>query len=248
MTEEKVKKAYATYRGEVSMVDTWFGNLLRQVERMGLIDNTAIIFTTDHGTYFNEHDQRYGKIAFVGQGDPTAGKMPGLGRTPHYEEVIAIPLFIYMPGIEPGVYSGLTSAIDLMPTVLEMFGQDIPSTVEGKSLVPKLKDKNLPGYDHVFTSFSFMNKGDTNVCADGPLRTAEYDSLATVTTEEWSLIYDTNPGMSELYNLKTDPGQNKNVISEKIETAKHLHDLFVQHMRDTKVDERFITPRLELRL
>ena len=48
-TEERVRKALATYKGEVTMVDTWVGYLLRTVENMGLMDNTAIVFTSDHG-------------------------------------------------------------------------------------------------------------------------------------------------------------------------------------------------------
>ena len=51
LTEEKVKKAHACYCGEVTMVDTWFGYFLRRLENMGLMKNTAIIFTSDHGTY-----------------------------------------------------------------------------------------------------------------------------------------------------------------------------------------------------
>ncbi len=54
-TEEKVKKAHACYCGEITMVDTWFGQLVRRVENMGLMDNTAIIFTSDHGFFFGEH-------------------------------------------------------------------------------------------------------------------------------------------------------------------------------------------------
>lgn len=248
MTAEKLKKAHATYCGEVTMVDTWVGNLLRQVEYMGLMENTAIIFTTDHGTHFDEHGGRYGKITFTSRGDPASGKMPALGRTPHYEEVIAIPLFVYVPGVSPGTYGNLTSAVDLMPTVLDIMGQEIPSSVEGKSLLPKMKDPSLPGYEHVFTSFSLLNNGDKDVCADGVIRNVEYDSMATVTTDEWSLLYDTEPSGSELYNLKSDPKQEKNIISQHPDKARELHQLFVKHMRDTNVPKRFLEPRLELRL
>ncbi len=247
-TEETVKKGYATYCGEVTMVDTWVGNLLRQVEYMGLMENTAIIFTTDHGTYFGEHGGRYGKMAFSGESNISTGKMPALARCPLYEENIAIPLLIYMPGVSPGTYEGLTSAIDLMPTVLDIMGKEIPPTVEGRSLLPMMKNPNLPGYEHVFSSLSFFNKNDENVVADGPSRKAEHDSMATVTTKDWTLLYDTEPGGSELYNLKSDPKQEKNVISQHPDVARELHQLFVKHMRDRNVPKRFLEPRLELRL
>src|SRR4030042_876874 len=132
------------------MVDTWIGNLLRQVEYMGLMDNTAIIFTTDHGFYFGEHGI-FGKMIFDRApedtspprttGTPSAEppRYPGAwARSPLYEEVTAIPLSIYVPGVPPGTYSGLTSAVDLMPTILDLFRQEIPSYVEGKSLLPEV--------------------------------------------------------------------------------------------------------------
>lgn len=247
VTEEQVKKAYATYCGEVTMVDTWVGHLLAQIENMGLMENTAIIFTTDHGTYFNEHGL-FGKIVYLVTPDSGPNNMPALGRTPLYEEDVNIPLFIYMPGTASGSYNGLTSAIDLMPTVLDIMGQNIPKAVEGKSLVSQLKNTDFAGRDYVVSSFSFMNNGDKNVQADQPLRNVEYDSLVTVTTDKWALLYDPNPGMSELYNLKEDPGQSKNVISENQDIAHQLHQSFVQHMRNSNVEKRYLENRLELTL
>ena len=72
--------------------------------------------------------------------------------------------------------------------------------------------------------------------------------MATVTTEDWTLLYDTEPGGSELYNLKSDPKQEKNVISRHPDIARELHQLFVKHMRDTNVPKIKLEPRLELRL
>jgi len=68
-TEEIVKKAHATYCGEITMVDTWIGYLLRRVENMALMENTAIIFTSDHGFYFGEHGGLFGKMCFTKRPD-----------------------------------------------------------------------------------------------------------------------------------------------------------------------------------
>ena len=69
-----------------------------------------------------------------------------------------------------------------------------------------------------------------------------------MTTDEWTLLYNTEPGMSELYNLKSDPKQEKNVIKEQPEKAKELHQLLVKYMRETNISEHLLKPRLELRL
>jgi arylsulfatase A-like enzyme len=249
-TGARVKKAYATYCGEVTMVDTSFGYLMRKVENLGLLRNTAIIFTSDHGYYFGEHGGLFGKMVFARDTDGQSGKHEiGIwSRSPYYEEVTRIPLLIYIPGVPAGTYHGITSAIDLMPTVLEIMGQKGPDTIEGRSLLPMIKNPHLPGYEHVFSSSSFVNVGETDNSVDGVTRLAEKASMATVTTDEWTLLYDIEPGGSELYHIKTDPQQEKNVIGQHLDIAQELHGLFVKHMKNTKVPQAKMEPRLELRL
>jgi arylsulfatase A-like enzyme len=243
ITEEMVKKAHAAYCGEISMVDAWIGNLLRQVEYMGLMDNTAIIFTTDHGFYFGEHDY-LGKMVFA-RSEEDRGAWD---RSPLYEEIAAIPLTIYVPGIKSGVYSGLTSAVDLMPTVLDLFEQEIPSYVEGKSLFSAVKDTSEPGHEYVITGCPFINTGDTDQLVDHILRKCVVPSMTTVTSDEWSLLHDCSPGGSELYNLKTDPDQLNNVISQHPDVARDLHKQMVEFMKETNVPQRLQEPRLDLKM
>ncbi len=249
-TEEMLKKAHAAYLGEISMVDAWVGNLLRQVEYMGLMENTAIIFTTDHGFYFGEHEI-FGKMVFDNTQDlpEEVTRHPGAwARSPLYEETSAIPLMIYVPGAKPGVYEGLTSGVDLMPTVLDLFGQKIPSYVEGQSLLPKVKDPSSKGRDYVITACPFINAGDTDQLVDHLLRRCVVPSMTTVTTDEWSFLHDCAPGGSELYNLKSDPDQQRNVIAQHPEIARELHQYMVEFMKDTNVPPHLQEPRLELKL
>jgi arylsulfatase A-like enzyme len=246
-TEETIKKALATYYGEVTMVDTWFGYLMRKVENLGLMDNTMIIFTSDHGYYFGEHGGLYGKMVFSMTSSPE--EFGRWGRSPYYEEVTRIPLFIYIPGISARSYSGITQAIDLMPTVMDFMGQEMLPDVEGRSLISRMKDRNLPGYDYIFSSSSFVNKGGTDNSVDSGLRYTEHDSMATVTTEDWTLLYDTEPGGSELYNLKSDPKQEKNIIAGHEDIARDLHGLFADYLKNrSKLPEDKVKKRLDLKI
>ena len=264
-SEEKVKKALATYWGEVTMVDTWIGYFLKQVENMNLMEKTAIIFTTDHGFYFGEHEGIFGKVIelrdetgklVVPQSDiddtppyPTEDNpVGGWDYSPLYEEVTAIPLLIYVPGSKPGTYEGLTSAVDLMPTVMEIMGQEIPSFVEGKSLLPMVKNPSTPGRDYVFTTHLFVNPGECVRSVDDSPRLMARSSTTTVTTDEWTLIYFVDPGLSELYHLPSDPKQEKNVIQKHPDIARQLHQYLVKFMQDTNVPKQKLEPRLELRL
>jgi len=248
LTEEKVKKAHASYCGEITMVDTWFGYFMRRVENMGLLENTAIIFTSDHGYYFGEHGGLLGKMVFA-KDKKTGRPITGIwSDSPFYEEVTHTPLIIYVPGVKPTVYSGLTSAIDLMPTVMDIMGFKIPPRVEGISLLPMIKDQTIPGRKYVVSAHPFLNAGDSLRSVDDHLRETEKDSTATVTTDEWSLLYNTEAGLSELYHLPSDPQQLKNVITEKPEKAHELHEMLVEFMRETKLTDHLLKPRLELRL
>ncbi len=252
LTEEKVKKAHASYCGEVTMVDTWLGYFLRRLENMNLMEKTAIVFTSDHGFYFGEHGGIFGKMVLGKKSDGTPYKMSDpdgkWGHSPLYEEVTAIPLFIYIPGVSSAVYMGLTSAVDLMPTVLDIMGQKIPANVEGHSLLPTMKDINTKGREFVITTQPFANPGDFEGVVDNVDRATNVYTGVTVTTEEWSLLYEVEPGLSELYHLPSDRKQEKNVISKHPEVARELHQMLVKFMRETNVLPRFAEIRSELRL
>ncbi len=251
-TEEKVKKAHACYCGEVTMVDTWFGYFLRSLENMGLMEKTVIIFTSDHGFYFGEHGGLFGKLTYAKRPDGSISPMGRPGsvwtHSPLYEEVAAIPLLIYIPNIPSGAYSGLTSAIDLMPTVLDILGQEIPSGVEGRSLLPAMKESSVAGREYVISGLPFANRDDSVSFVDDQRRLMEKASSTTVTTPEWSLIYAVERGLSELYHLPSDPKQGKNVINEHPDIARELHQLLIDFMRETNVASRLLEPRSELKL
>ena len=251
-TEERVRKALATYKGEVTMVDTWVGYLLRTVENMGLMENTAIVFTSDHGFYFGEHNGLFGKLTFAkrpdgtlyGHGDPNAM----WEFSPLYEEIVLVPLLVYVPGARPGVYRGLTSAIDVMPTVLDVMGKPITDYVEGASLLPKVHDSSLPGRDFAVSTIPFANPGDSVNSVDNIKRRLGMAPVATVTTDEWSLLYSIDDGMSQLYHLPSDPGQLADAIGANPDIARSVHERLVKFMADTSLPEPLRKPRAELRL
>ena len=250
--EQKVRKAHATYCGEITMVDTWVGYLLKRVENMGLMEKTVVIFTSDHGFYFGEHGGLFGKMTF---GKQANGELFRHGddnalwvHSPLYQELVNIPLLVYVPGIEPGAYSGLTSVIDVMPTVLDSLGQDIPSYVEGSSLLTKMRDKSLPGRNYVVSTIPFANPGDAVRSVDNIRRQLGASPVTTVTTDRYSLLYSMDEGMSELYDLSADPSQNDNVISKNIETSREIHDYLIKFMRETNVPSGLLDPRLQLRI
>ncbi len=251
-TEEQLEKGHATYCGEITMVDTWAGYLLRSVENMGLADKTVVIFTTDHGFYFGEHGGLFGKMSSDKYPDGTLRPYDEPGSQwsycPLYEEIVHLPLLIRAPGVSPGAYQGMSSAIDVMPTVLDLLGLDAPDYVQGRSLAPGMRDPSRPGRDYVVSSLPFANPGDPVASVDSLLRTLLEPPVTTVTSGEWSLLYSPVPGVSQLYNLNTDPHQLDNVIAARMDVASEIHQTLVRFMRETTVPDRLLQPRLELRI
>ena len=238
LTEDDVKKAHAAYCGEVTMVDRWVGHLLDSIESMNLMDETAIIFTTDHGFYFGEHGM-FGKALTRGQ----KSQHQKFYRSPLYEEVTHIPLLIYLPGVKARRIDEIVSLPDLMPTVLELMGLQIPKTVNAQSLVPLLMGEKQKRRDFVVTSPALNNLGGITKMVDNDARRLKEWPLSTITTKDWSLLYAAEGQPAELYNLTSDPIQKKNLINEKPQIAQELLEKFVKQMEEAGTKPRQINPR-----
>ncbi|WP_226783246.1 sulfatase [Oceaniglobus trochenteri] len=113
----------ANYNAMIAFCDAQLGRVLDYFDQHDMWSDTALILTTDHGYLLGEHGW-WAKH-----------------RMPVYEEIARVPLFIYHPthADQGGTRrKSLTQTIDLMPTILEMFGQTPPPEVEGHSLLPML--------------------------------------------------------------------------------------------------------------
>ncbi len=119
------------------------------------------------------------------------------------------------------------------------------------------KGSDRPGYvqltgwqyrDYVVSSCPFINAGDSDKLADHVLRKCMTVSIATATTDGWSLLDAPIAGGSELYNLRNDPNQEKNVVADHMDVARNLHQNLVRFMHETKLPKRLREPRLELNM
>lgn len=153
---EEIDELRANYAALVTMCDDYFGRLLDYFDTHDLWRDTAIVLSTDHGLLLSEHDW-WGK-----------------NRMPFFEEISHIPLMIYHPdhAKSGGQHrKSLTQTIDLMPTLLEMHGVNIPAHVQGHSLLPLLESEVKLREVAVFGMFG----GATNV-TDGRYTYFRYPS------------------------------------------------------------------------
>ncbi len=119
---ENIKRMWAGYYASVTYMDEQVGRIIAELERQGLRDKTAIVFTSDHGYHLGEHHFWQ--------------------KSNLHEEALRVPLVISVPGVESGRSSAIAELMDIYPTLAELAGLDIPETVQGRSLVPVLEDRS----------------------------------------------------------------------------------------------------------
>ena len=114
------RRMWSAYYASVTFMDEQVGRILDELDRLGLREKTAIVFTSDHGYHLGEH---------------TFWQKSNL-----HEEVTRVPLVISMPGLKPGRSSSLVELVDLFPTLSAAAGLQAPGDLHGTSLLPILKD------------------------------------------------------------------------------------------------------------
>ncbi len=200
LTEVELRQMLAGYYGMVELVDGYIGTVLDAVERLGIAEDTIIIWTTDHGDQMWEHE------LFL--------------KFQMHEGSVHVPLLIHDPRRGSGVRTKLVEHIDLFPTICELVGAECPDTVQGRSLAPLL---GVSGTD---TSLSVPEtpEGPT---PEG-WRDAVFSQIGTIQmirTEQWKLnVYDGEPG--ELYDLENDPEEFYNRVADAdyADTVQSLHE------------------------
>jgi arylsulfatase A-like enzyme len=245
LSDDDVATARACYAGECTMVDRWVGRLLERLESLGIAEQTAVLFTSDHGFHFGEHGGLFGKMI---RHETWVRGRPAWARSPLYEEIAHIPLIIHVPGLPPHRVPQLASAIDLMPTILDLLGVPVPEGLglHGRSLVPLLQDASAPGREIVVTAMPLANPGQSVRVVDSVLRQVMEYQPVTISTPEWSLLYAARGEPVELYHLPSDPRQTTNVADRHPGVVQDLHRTYVALLEETGTAEEYLAPRREL--
>lgn len=238
MSAPELANARARYAGNVTMVDRWMGTLFRTLEKLRLNESTLVIWTTDHGHLFGEHDL---------QGKPGAQ----LGNL--YETTAHIPLLVRHPeglGADKRV-SGICQPPDILPSVLEFLNIPIPDGIDGTSFWPLVENPDSAGRTHAFSSrFPRSDGADPYIpnddsVFDGWKGTGGIVEASTVTTCDWAYICSPADRRSELYDLRDDPAQVVNLIGaagDNGSTANELRSIWIDFLRDSGAADERIRP------
>jgi choline-sulfatase len=212
LTEESARQIMTAYLGRISLVDMNMGRVLAALEQLGLAENTIVAYTADHGDMEYEH------------------KLFGKGVM--YDGASRIPFMLRWPGHIPEkqVHHELVEHIDFYPTFCELAGVPIPSSVQGRSLVPLLQGSSAAWSNLVFS---------------------ELQEMVMVRNERYKCVfYDGKP--RELYDMPEDPREFTNladraasqaILAEMTKTRddwmnRTQPDLRAQVERKTKAERR----------
>jgi len=202
------REEIAELQGAVHYLDAALGQILSSLRRLGLEENTLVLFTADHGA-----------------GLPRA-------KLTLYDPGIEIPLIIRLParGWQGGrVQAELVSNVDVFPTLLDLVGIEVDTTVQGKSLVPLMDGHYYEPADAVFAEKTYHGYYDPMRC----IRTERYKLVVNLTagrmhqncTQSWRPRSDpivpldltdvtyAHP-LVELYDLTDDPWELRNLAAE----------------------------------
>ena len=204
LTEDALRSVIARYHGLMTLADKYAGRLLDTLERLGLKDDTLVVFTSDHGDMMGSHGM--------------------LNKCVMYDEALRVPFIIRGPGVSmPGArVTESANLVDVVPTALDAAGDGKPRHLQGESLWPLLtgarpEDPEKPAFSEWCGVLQWMHKRHDLFApvADCHIR--------TVRTPRWKL--NVNPGDTwELYDLESDPGEMNNLIDEpsRQETVQEL--------------------------
>jgi arylsulfatase A-like enzyme len=182
-TEEQYREALSAELGLVSLLDDSIGQILDRLADLGLAEDTAVVFTSDHGDLFGDH-----------------GLM--LKHFVHYQGVTKVPLVVRTPGLEGGRNDALVSSADIAPTVLDLTGAPGYRGIQGVSL-----QGVLSGRDTAVRSRLLIEEDQPFGVAGlpGPVR------MRTLVTEEARFTSYAGHGVRELYDLTVDPDERTNL-------------------------------------
>ena len=184
-TKAQLHRVRAHYLANVTMIDEKVGQIITTLEAEGYLENTVVIYTSDHGDCLGDH----GRIQ----------------KWNMYDVVTRTPLIVWGPKYFHGgrFIDDLVQQFDIAPVIHELAGVKSPESWEAKSVMPLLRGEKTDIHrEYVFAEqrSDALNSGLT-----------ETEFLTMVRSKDWKLVHYLGNDCGELYDLKNDTNEQKNL-------------------------------------
>lgn len=190
-----IKYRTALYDGDIRFTDHYMGKFFQDLEELGMMDNTLIIFTSDHGEDF-------------GGREPPGSSVPfGHGHN-LYHELLHVPLVFVGPGITPQTIDYQVRSIDIAPTILKYLMIESPESFQGSSLIGIIKGEDRKSRIAFSEATTYGTERES----------ISFEGYKYIHRISYGILADC-PGMEltpldELYDLTKDPGELNNIANE----------------------------------
>lgn len=233
LKESEIEQLISLYDAGIKYVDEGIKKIVEKLEEKGIIDDTLLIITADHGDEFFDHGgfghsmttaygDKFFKPLFGGGGDTVSAFGTRFGYPPNlYDELLHVPLIFYSPNILKSlVIDTQVQLLDIPPTLADAAKMDKITDFLGQSVLPLINNEK-----------SYENKGviSENVGVKSAIK-------RSYRTEKWKLIVNEDK-KCELYNLQKDPKEQKNIASDN---PKKLEELIINMLNEKKQAEKAI--------
>lgn len=207
------------YYGMVKRLDEALGRLLDALKSLGILDNTIVLFTSDHGCHFKTRNSEYKRSC--------------------HESSIRVPCALQGPGFfGGGRVDGLVSLVDLPPTLLDAAGLPVPEEMQGRSIMPLLRGQQAEGFDDVIVQISESQVGRA-------IRTRRWKYGVTAPDLNGRKHSASDRYVEEfLYDLQSDPYELTNLVGFKSheETAAILREKLIRRLVEIGEEAPVIEP------
>jgi arylsulfatase A-like enzyme len=180
MTEAEHRKHLARYYASVSTLDNEVGAILDALDKLGLLEDTIVLLTSDHGRMLGEHGGIFDKRCL-------------------FEQSVRIPFIVAAPGFKGKTSPRLVENVDIYPTLVELCGLPMPEGLEGLSVAPLLRDPQRSWRQAAFAHSPVHPGGVT-------MRTERY-RYTEWGNPKLAELYDHESDPLEHRNLVKDPAQ-----------------------------------------
>ncbi|NOU36794.1 MAG: sulfatase-like hydrolase/transferase [Kiritimatiellaceae bacterium] len=213
-TEEDFKKAMAMYCGQIRYVDDQVGRVLDKLEELNLLENTIVLFWSDHGELLGDYGVTH--------------KLPVF-----YDSLVRIPMVLWDPSgrIAPGTNTDLVEAMDIFASVLDICQVHQPEGSRARSLTGKEYRPRADVFAEGGLLIAPVEQAIPELNLRAPYQPSQFGPGAMLRTGKWKLCAHSFDCW-ELYDLEEDPHECRNVFNEPVNASvvRELTVRLVQRM------------------
>ncbi|MCK5506763.1 MAG: sulfatase-like hydrolase/transferase, partial [Thermodesulfovibrionia bacterium] len=207
---EKIKLLNDYYDEFIQYTDKQFEEFIGKLQKREWVNNTVILISSDHGESFYKHD-------YYQHGPPHL-----------YEQVTHIPLIIKEPGQTEGrVIDGVVEQVDIPATILDFANIPVPSWMDGRSLLPLMRDKELPAKTAIAVSLIGNAPADPITKGTFAVWQGDYKLIHFINQKKPPYVEN-----SLLFNLKTDPEETNNLFHKEPVIGQRLLTLIKSNLEE----------------